>query len=85
MKKPMNLVTDHAVIRYLERVKGVDVDAIRTEIGHKAEAAIKLGACSVLSDGFRYKIAENGSVVTVTPAHEPAPHIGSYQRKREIK
>jgi hypothetical protein len=29
-------ITDHAVVRFLERVKGVDVDAVRAEIGEMA-------------------------------------------------
>lgn len=29
-------ITDHAVVRYLERVKGVDVSSVRAEIGELA-------------------------------------------------
>jgi hypothetical protein len=29
-------ITDHAVVRFLERVKGIDVDAARAEIGEMA-------------------------------------------------
>jgi len=29
-------ITDHALVRYLERIKGVDVNAVRAEIGEMA-------------------------------------------------
>ena len=85
MKKPLHPVTDHAVIRYLERVDGVDVDAIRARIGQTVDKAVELGASSAVSGGFRYVIGENGAVVTVLQVHAPARHIGSCKRKREIE
>ncbi|MBR9819363.1 MAG: hypothetical protein GYB51_00010 [Rhodobacteraceae bacterium] len=57
-------VTDHAVLRHLERVKGFDIEAVRTEIARKTERGVRLGAASVLIDGFRY-VLRGGSVVTV--------------------
>ena len=32
MKKSIHPVSDHAVLRYLERVHGVDVEAVRREV-----------------------------------------------------
>jgi hypothetical protein len=64
MKKPRHPVTDHAVIRYLERVQGVDIEAIRREIGRVADKGIEAGAGGVISGGFVYRIAA-GVVVTV--------------------
>lgn len=57
-------ITDHAVIRYLERVKGVDVDALRHEIGKLVTHGVEQGACGVTVAGFNYRI-EGGCVVTV--------------------
>jgi hypothetical protein len=37
-------ITDHAVVRYLERVKGMDIAAIREEIVALATASGKLGS-----------------------------------------
>jgi len=39
VKKPLAHVTDHAVLRYLERVKGVDIDAVRDELGRVVDRA----------------------------------------------
>lgn len=76
MKKPLHTVTDHAVIRYLERVEGVDIDAVRRVIGHKVDTALELGACAALVGGFRYVIA-GGRVVTVHPQHLPDKRFGN--------
>lgn len=84
MKKPLNPVTDHAVVRYLERVKGLDVEALRAEIGGKVALGIAHGASSVVSQGYRYMLSASGHVLTVTRASEPEIRIGSYKRRREI-
>lgn len=57
-------VTDHAVLRHLERVQGVDVEAVRAEISRRTERGVRFGASSVLVDGFRY-VLRGGNVVTV--------------------
>lgn len=71
MKKPRHPVTDHAVLRYLERVEGVDIEAIRCRIGHLADRGIGMGACGVVSGGFIYRI-DGGHVVTVLRQNLPA-------------
>lgn len=66
MKKPRIDVTDHAMIRYLERVMGFDIEQLRREIGHKVSKACKMDIepNSVILDGYRYTII-NGKVTTV--------------------
>jgi hypothetical protein len=62
-------VTDHAIIRYLERVKGVDIDEIIKEI--TPEGMLK-NVDSIINgrlphpSGHRLIIA-NGAVVTIEP------------------
>ena len=71
MKKPILLITDHAVIRYLERVCGVDIEAVRREIRAKASLIQDYpGATGILVDGFRYAVA-NGAVLTIHDIGEP--------------
>lgn len=60
-------ISDHAIVRYLERVKGLDIEAIRKEI--LPEIAIK--AVTLWGNGY-YPIGgthqirvKNGSVITV--------------------
>lgn len=57
-------VTDHAVIRYLERVKSVDIEAVRAEIAAIVARGVALGAQSVILGGMRYRL-EGEHVVTV--------------------
>ena len=78
MKKPRHPASDHAVIRYLERVKGMDIDEVRREIGRVVDQGLEAGACGVISNGFVYRI-EGGCVVTVTRRH--TPHPGRRRRK----
>lgn len=66
MKKPVANVSDHAVLRYIERVLCVDVEALRAQIGQRVDKmrAVELGASAVISEGWRYVVV-NGCVVTV--------------------
>ena len=59
-------VSDHAVLRYLERVHGVDVDAIRLAVHAICADGIERGASAVRVDGRAYVI-RLGVVVTVYP------------------
>ena len=65
MDKQTSSVTDHAVIRYLERVKGIDIERIRKEIETPTvRAALRIGASGVRSKGVQYVI-KGGKIVTV--------------------
>ena len=66
MKKPRVRVSDHAVLRYLERAGGFDIERLRREIGHRVEAAVAAGASGIQIGGvnFRIKEDEHGPVVT---------------------
>ena len=71
MKKSNLHITDHAVIRYLERVRGVDIDAVRREISTKTALIQDYpGATGILVDGFRYVIA-NGAILTIHDIGKP--------------
>ena len=56
-------VTDHALLRYLERRYGVDVAALREQIRLRVRPAAKMGARGVSIDGV-YFVIRNGRVVT---------------------
>lgn len=59
-------VTDHAVLRYLERVVGFDIDAVRKHIADTCAAPAAIGAVCVRAEGYRFEITNN-TVVTVRP------------------
>ncbi len=61
MKAPV-IVTDHALIRYLERVLGFDVAALRNAMTERLSEAARLGASAVTIDGNTYMIV--GGVCT---------------------
>lgn len=69
-------VTDHAVIRYLERVRGMDIAAIRSEIAAKVARGVALGAKRVTVGGFDYDLSPQGAVCTIVP------HTGPGKRTR---
>lgn len=81
MKRPRTHVTDHAVIRYLERVKGMDIEELRRLIGHAVETAVETEASGVVIDGFSYKLrqGEAGPVVVTIQRDRRPLHLG---RKR---
>lgn len=64
-------VSDHAVLRWLERVAGVDVEAIRNHLNvPMLERAADFGAHTVrLADGVRIKL--DGHVVTTCTGKRP--------------
>lgn len=75
MKKPRHAVTDHALLCYLERKQGIDIEALRLELGHRIdEATCGLeGANAVIIDGFRYAIEGDHRVTTVWPQNQGKP------------
>lgn len=66
-RRPTNItVTDHCVLRYLERVEGLDVEGLRLAIAAIVAPAIDAGAKGAVQDGWRYVLKpETRSVVTV--------------------
>ena len=80
MKKPAIHVTDHALIRYLERVLGYDIETLRRQIGHEIAARTSGQASSVKMDGYQYRM-DNGSVVTITTVSRPDIRRGRRNRR----
>jgi hypothetical protein len=65
-------VSDHALVRFLERAGGLDVEALRARLtaslARAADAAAALGVAefTVKADGLAYLVSA-GVVVTVMP------------------
>lgn len=82
MKKPRLHITDRAVVRYLERVQGMDIPAIRAEIGRRVDIAEPHHTCNgVQSDGFTYRI-DGDHVIDVLKTVRPVAGIGNRKRNR---
>ena len=65
-KQPSIRVSDHAVLRYLERVGGFEIEALRQNIAKRCESAVNAGASSITIDGVALLI-EDGVVITTVP------------------
>ncbi len=66
MKKPALGVTDHAVLRYMERVMGLDVEGLRLHLAREFEPHARAGCSAVLRDGHRFVIQDR-HLITVVP------------------
>lgn len=61
-------VSDHAVLRYLERVKGLDVKAVRDEIRAYVQARVEAGRQNQIidmGDGISAAVTDARTVATV--------------------
>lgn len=59
-------VTDHAVLRYMERAMGFNVEEVRTHIAAICAGAVSVRATCLRAEGVRFEIVGN-RVVTVAP------------------
>lgn len=63
---PRARASDHAVIRYLERVYKVNIDGLRKRIERQAQQGVDVGACAVNVGDHKFVL--DGSVVTTVLA-----------------
>jgi hypothetical protein len=61
------LVSDHAVLRYLERIKKVNVDKARQEIAQVIAENATDGATSIELNGITYVMRDGCVVTTLSP------------------
>lgn len=69
MKKKPLAISDHAVLRYLERAGGFEIEKLRADMSRRISAAIVPGAGSVVIDGHRFilrKDPETGETIVAT-------------------
>lgn len=74
-------ITDHALLRYLERHVGIDVEAHRRDMERAVEKGVELGACGVVTGGIRYRL-EGAAVVTCVHASVPDVRTGRVRGRR---
>jgi hypothetical protein len=69
-KPPRIRVTDHVLVRYLERVHGYDMEGLRRNIAARLQPCADAGAISLVADGVVYLIGRDDCgpiAVTVLP------------------
>jgi hypothetical protein len=73
------VVSDHALVRWLERAHGIDMEFFRRklagEVGHAAQA----GASGLVLNGLRFAL-DGGRVITVTPVKDQRPRYRCGER-----
>jgi hypothetical protein len=60
------IVSDHALIRWLERAHGMDMQSFRRQLADRVRGAAQAGATSIVIDGFTF-VLKDGVLVTVVP------------------
>lgn len=68
-------VTDHGLLRYIERAYGVDLEKVRDEIADKVKAAVGVGAASLSQQGLTFILDYTSGVAwvkTVVPNQSAA-------------
>lgn len=65
------VVTDHAIVRYLERARGIDIDPIRRHIADLAVRGVEAGATGVIIEDVKLILVQ-ATVVTVYPKNWPS-------------
>ena len=60
---PPPQVSDHALLRWLQRRYGLDVEAERRKIDRLTDAAVRIGATTVKVEGVQFVI-KGGRVIT---------------------
>lgn len=65
------VVSEHAILRYLEHVKGVNIEAIKKEMlpDKSVETINKLSSCKIHAEDHKL-VVKNRTVVTVIPTGE---------------
>jgi len=65
MKRARVRISDHAVLRYLERVGGFSIEELRRDISQRVSASYVPGATGIVIDGVSYRISvdQDGPVV----------------------
>lgn len=72
-------VTDHAVLRYMERAMGLNVEIVREHIATLCAGPAACGASALRAEGVKFEIAGK-AVVTVVP--DTGTHINKTTRER---
>jgi hypothetical protein len=80
-KKPRLRVSDHAIVRYLERVGGFDIDGLRAQITARLQTAADAGAASIRVEDHVFILGDDPTgPVVVTVIDKPCDAEGHQRR-----
>lgn len=66
MKQEPLRISDHAVLRYMERAMGLNVEIVRQHIVSICAGPAAIGAVCVRTEGLKFQIVNN-AVTTIVP------------------
>lgn len=78
------VVSDHAILRYLERGMGLNINIVREHILSICGDAAAFGAVCVRAEGLRFEIDGN-RICTVTPDHVTPNRTGQELAMRRAR
>lgn len=78
-------VSDHAVLRYLERVGGFQIETLRGNMERRASESLLPGASSVVIDGHRFVVGNgpDGQVIVTVLDKTVRPNRSSARGSAE--
>ena len=82
-KEPLR-VSDHAVLRYMERAMGLNVEIVREHIASLCAGAAGVGAVCARAEGVRFEMSNN-AVTTVTPDRATPSNTTKARNQRFIE
>lgn len=86
MAKPEPIrVTDHAVLRYMERAMGLNIEIVREHIASTCAGAAAVRAVCVRAEGLRFEIANGTTVTTVVPDRQSPGNINRERNQSAIE
>lgn len=62
------VITDHALVRFIERVKGVSLEEYRKELSNILDATTEWGRDPKPQDDGFLMVVEGGTLITILPA-----------------
>lgn len=68
-------VSDHAVLRYLERAHGLDVEAVRKHLAGRSVKAARLGAVGVKIENIKLVLRQTAFETVIVTALLPGSHL----------
>lgn len=82
-KEPVR-VSDHAVLRYLERAMDLNIEIVREHIASVCAGPAAVGAVCVRAEGVRFEIINN-AVTTVAPDRVNPSNTSRERNQRHIE
>ncbi len=84
MAKDPVRISDHAVLRYMERAMGLNVELVRQHIAAICAGPAGIGASCVRSEGIRFELVNN-AVTTCVPDRQNPSLTGLARNQQAIR